>query len=66
MDRIGHSGVQDFYAVIVARRTMCYWRKICEKIKYLEIEKRYGHAVSGILKLNGSPLKENYWLRDIS
>ena len=32
------------------RPTMCYWRKICEKIKYLEIEKRYGHAVSGILK----------------
>ena len=36
------------------------------KIKYLEIEKRYGDAVSGILKVNGSPLKENYWLRDVS
>ena len=22
--------------------TMCYWRKICEKIEYLEIKKRYG------------------------
>ena len=42
------------------RHTMCYWRKIYENIKYLEIEKRYGHAVSGILKANGSPLKENY------
>ena len=41
-------------------RTMCYWRKICEKIKYLEIKKRYGHAVSGILKVYGSPLKKNY------
>ena len=48
------------FSLILRGLTMCYWRKICEKIKYLEIEKRYGHAISGILKAKGSPLKENY------